>query len=1089
MNTSTNKQLDSLLGYRLVRKIGAGGFGEVWQAEAPGGLAKAVKILSGCQGDRRASLEMRSLDRVKQLRHPFLLSLERIEYVDDRLVIVTELADRSLADVFEAYGKQEIVGIPRQELLDYLSQIAQALDFLAFEHGLQHLDVKPENFLLVGQHAKLADFGLVKEVQDSGQSLLGGMTPNYAAPELFDGRPSRFSDQYSLAIVYQEMLTGERPFGGGTTAQLAAQHLHGKPNLSRLPANDQKVIARALHKEPEMRFKSCRELIDELRQKKTLVLPGRKQVGGRRATAADSSGKSDRSFHPAVTQPMSQPARKQAGPLKIVDVPSIVDVPGGTSCSALFAPILLVGVGQLGTEVLRSFKARVAQQFGDCSELPAVDVLALDSDRNALVEANQAGGANSLESHQTVHLPLRRPEAYRDSSQDFGKWLNRRWIYNVPKSLQTEGLRPLGRLALVDNFDNLWEQLKARIEQITRPDAVAQTVARLDLEPSHESPRIVLVGAISGGIGSGTILDLAYLAKLLLLEQGYSGDNVHGILLHSSESAGRDAGLNTANTFAFLTELRQYMRDGYPGEATCGIPQLPAEPPFGHVYLQPLEAFETPEQLSAKLNSVANYLVLSNLTPAQPFFENCRALDRERSSFGFRSFGMSMLGLGYSADTQRVTARLVQPILDRWCGQNPKPPKELPDLEQLLPTKENSERILDVVHRRLLPRHQINKALAETMQNSGAGTAAWRKPIDQLFGFQEEEHPEVYLGNGQVNTQQVVEEVFRDIYLLLRQSTQKDFTDSRLDLELISWKWSELQRRAQRQYNDVPGQIEKATRQMLEQEEFVGRQLATRANDRMVLMSALESYIQARYRHLAAVCNKELQRRLCRAVEECRADVERIRLRISAGVKSFQMAHGQGAELDADAELQLRILQTYETELLSRIELRFYHETVVPRGNFWEIARDPAIFQAQLLPALFKAAAHEVAEAGRTIRPEHLNQVTNTEESLWGTPVRQLLSKCQPFSEHLGGEARLLLGVPKGNDPESARSVLEQQAGARAAAVNLNSSDLVLISEIDQISFADFALNLLCERSDCAEVASRLHVRADLRWSSLQDLF
>ena len=129
---------------------------------------------------------------------------------------------------------------------------------------MQHLDVKPENLLLVGGRIKVADFGLVKDLQDVNSSIVGGMTPVYAAPELFDGRPSIHSDQYSLAIVYQEMLTGVLPYEGRTTAQLAAQHLHGRPRLDRLPASDEPTIARALAKDPEQRFSGCRDMIEAL---------------------------------------------------------------------------------------------------------------------------------------------------------------------------------------------------------------------------------------------------------------------------------------------------------------------------------------------------------------------------------------------------------------------------------------------------------------------------------------------------------------------------------------------------------------------------------------------------------------------------------------------------------------------------------------------------------------------------------------------------------------------------------------------------------------------------------------------------------
>ena len=207
----------------MTDRLGVGGYGEVWKAEAPGGLQKAIKFIYGYMSDEKATRELKALNRVKEIRHPFLLSLERIEVVDGQLLIVTELADGSLKDRFAACQESGLPAIPRDELLAYMRDAADALDFLS-ENALQHLDVKPENLLMVGGRMKVADFGLVKDIQDRTCSMMGGMTPVYAAPELFDGRPTAASDQYSLAIVYQEMLTGRVAVSGhdGGAVGLAA---------------------------------------------------------------------------------------------------------------------------------------------------------------------------------------------------------------------------------------------------------------------------------------------------------------------------------------------------------------------------------------------------------------------------------------------------------------------------------------------------------------------------------------------------------------------------------------------------------------------------------------------------------------------------------------------------------------------------------------------------------------------------------------------------------------------------------------------------------------------------------------------------
>ena len=85
-------------------------------------------------------------------------------------------------------------------------------------------------------------------------TITGGVTPVYAAPETFEGYASRFTDQYSLAIVFQELLTGARPFTGSNTRQLLMQHLNGTPELDRLPPSPCRAILeemtdRVVHRE------------------------------------------------------------------------------------------------------------------------------------------------------------------------------------------------------------------------------------------------------------------------------------------------------------------------------------------------------------------------------------------------------------------------------------------------------------------------------------------------------------------------------------------------------------------------------------------------------------------------------------------------------------------------------------------------------------------------------------------------------------------------------------------------------------------------------------------------------------------------
>src|SRR5262245_6011964 len=256
---------EPLPGYVLLEPLGRGGFGEVWKCEAPGGLHKAIKFVSGdtdsiTSDSAQLSQEFEAFQQVKAIRHPFLLTLERVELIGNELVMVMELADRQLGDRFSECQQAGLPGIPRDELVGYLREAAEALDMISAKYGLQHLDVKPANLFLLAGHVKVGDYGLVSKL-DAGSGKSRGLTPRYAAPEVMQGQVHTQSDQYSLALVYHELLTGTFPFAGRTAQQLMLQHVSLPPDLSALADYDQPVVGLALQKRPEDRFASCEEFV------------------------------------------------------------------------------------------------------------------------------------------------------------------------------------------------------------------------------------------------------------------------------------------------------------------------------------------------------------------------------------------------------------------------------------------------------------------------------------------------------------------------------------------------------------------------------------------------------------------------------------------------------------------------------------------------------------------------------------------------------------------------------------------------------------------------------------------------------------
>jgi serine/threonine protein kinase len=673
----------SLPGYTLSTRLGAGGYGEVWLAHAPGGLTKAVKFIFGSFHEKRAEHELRALQRVKEVRHPFLLSLERIEVVDGRLAIVTELADSSLKDRFDDCLRAHQPGVPRAELLKYLRDAADALDFLSEKHSLQHLDVKPENLLLVAGHVKVADFGLVKDIGNSQASLVGGLTPLYSAPEVFQGNPSRFSDQYSLAVLYQEMLTGVLPFAGQTAAELTLQHLHEEPNLSPLPVGDRYVLARALAKDPAQRFTSCSELIEAL-----LAAPTAAEASWTTAPVAVPPERFAESPASSAARPgpmteffdeRLEPRREKVTPSMLLDWTPAQPQPATSLPPVDVAaegfrpqPTLVIGVGGTAAAVLKQLRARLVKEFGE-GPLDAVQMLLLDSDPKTIARALQGDDRTALKPEETICLPLRRPQEYREQSSKLMRWLSRRWLYNIPRSLRTEGLRPLGRLAFADHSRQVIQRLRMALARAGDPESIRQSQEQTGRQFDDRAARVIVVASVSGGSGSGMALDVGYATRTALDKAGVDRSQVVGVFLHSTGSDPRRCDLAKVNAYAWLTEYNQFHRPGgqFPGDESCGLPPLPAgKRAFDSAYLVDLGPAPDDDAIDASAAAVAEYVFLDALTPAQTFFDHCRREDAHSAggSAPLRTFALHKLSAAPDVSIDDAAATLSRQIVLRWAG-------------------------------------------------------------------------------------------------------------------------------------------------------------------------------------------------------------------------------------------------------------------------------------------------------------------------------------------------------------------------------------------------------------------------------------
>jgi serine/threonine protein kinase len=300
--------------YTLINKIGRGAFGTVWLSERRTMITTTTAALK-IPLDDDVDLETIKHEAnlwVRASGHPNVLPIIEANIYDDQVVIASEYApDGSL----EAWLKQNGGKAPSVEAaVEIIFGVLAGLEHL---HGrnIIHRDLKPANILFQGSTPRLADFGISRVLKSTSQSSIVAGTPSYMAPEAFDGKRNEQTDVWSVGVIFYQLLAGRLPFPQADITSLVGAILSRNPDPLPLsvPSPLQEIIACALNKDPNQRYKSVAEMRADLRNPKP----------------KDSSRKSQYATEPVTTIPASpakafSPEPSPLYPTKKVSSPHVV---------------------------------------------------------------------------------------------------------------------------------------------------------------------------------------------------------------------------------------------------------------------------------------------------------------------------------------------------------------------------------------------------------------------------------------------------------------------------------------------------------------------------------------------------------------------------------------------------------------------------------------------------------------------------------------------------------------------------------------------------------------------------------------------
>jgi eukaryotic-like serine/threonine-protein kinase len=390
--------------YEITGELGRGAMGVVYKATDPvigrTVAVKTIKLSEEGTGMSRPELLNRFQTEARAaglLTHPNIVVVFDAGEEDGLYYITMELVEgRSLQAHLD--GGQAFA-LPR--VLRIMEQACSALQF-AHERNVVHRDIKPANIMLTADDTvKITDFGTAKILQFGTMQQTAHVmgTPSYMSPEQVKGRAvDGRSDIFSLGVLLYEMVTGEKPFPGQNITTVIYKIVNEEPVPPKqidpsIHAGISAVVMKALAKEPEARYQSCREMLEDLRNYRSVAQGGPDKTmvvnslgapnatlplagmgvgaqGGRQTYVEDPmTVATTRSLNARASSPMQTPAVRRTGPI----APLKAEEPKKKSViGTIFVALILLGVIAYGVRKLRPV-IEDARKINAAQKAPDID--------------------------------------------------------------------------------------------------------------------------------------------------------------------------------------------------------------------------------------------------------------------------------------------------------------------------------------------------------------------------------------------------------------------------------------------------------------------------------------------------------------------------------------------------------------------------------------------------------------------------------------------------------------------------------------------------------------------------------------------